>query len=66
MLTLSKILAQFFFGLRRRGHRELIWESMHPDWLDFVLIECSFKLEEEYSDHVERAKTEVYFGVKFE
>ena len=46
--------------LRCRGHRELIWELMHPDWLGFVQIESPDRLKEEYSEQLERAKTAVF------
>ena len=42
-----------------RGHRELIWELMHPDWLGFVQIESPDRLKEEYAEQLERAKTAV-------
>ena len=42
-----------------RGHRELIWELMHPDWLGFVQIESPDRLKEEYSEQFERVKTAV-------
>ena len=45
--------------LRCRGHRELIWELMHPDWLGFVQIESPDRLKEEYAEQLERAKTAV-------
>ncbi len=45
-----------------RGHRELIWELMHPDWLGFVQIESPDRLKEEYADQLERAKTAVNLG----
>ena len=48
--------------LRCRGHRELIWELMHPDWLGFVQIESPERLKEEYSEQLERAKTAVNLG----
>ena len=43
-----------------RGHRELIWELMHPDWLGFVQIESPDRLKEEYAEQLERAKTAVF------
>ena len=42
-----------------RGHRELIWELMHPDWLGFVQIESPDRLKKEYADQLERAKLAV-------
>ena len=46
--------------LRCRGHRELIWELMHPDWLGFVQIESPDRLKEEYAEQLERAKKAVF------
>ena len=43
-----------------RGHRELIWELMHPDWLGFVQIESPDRLKEEYAEQLERAKKAVF------
>ena len=48
--------------LRCRGHRELIWELMHPDWLGVVQIESPDRLKEEYSEQLERAKIAVNLG----
>ena len=45
-----------------RGHRELIWELMHPDWLGFVQIESPDRLKEEYVEQLERARTAVKLG----
>ena len=45
-----------------RGHRELIWELMHPDWLGFVQIESPDRLKEEYAEQLERAKKAVFLG----
>ena len=42
-----------------RGHRELIWELMHPDWLGFVQIESPDRLKEEYAEQLEKAKLAV-------
>ncbi len=42
-----------------RGHRELIWELMHPDWLGFVQIESPDRIKEEYAEQLERAKLAV-------
>ena len=46
--------------MRCRGHRELIWELMHPDWIGHVNIESPEGLQKEYLGHLERAKTAVY------
>ena len=45
-----------------RGHRELIWELMHPDWIGHVKIESPDRLKEEYTEQLERAKTAVQLG----
>ena len=45
--------------LRCRGHRELICELMHPDWLGFVQIKSPDRLKEEYAEQLERAKLAV-------
>ena len=45
--------------LKCRGHRELIWELLHPDWLGYVKIESPERLKEEYSEQLERAKLAV-------
>jgi len=42
--------------LKCRGHRELIHELLHPDWLGYVKIESPERLKEEYSEQLERAK----------
>ena len=39
-----------------RGHRELIWELMHPDWIGNVKIESPDKLIDAYANQLERAK----------
>ena len=41
------------------GHRGLIWELMQPDWLAFVQIESPYRLKEEYSEQLEKAKLAV-------
>jgi predicted DNA-binding transcriptional regulator YafY len=45
--------------LKCRGHRELIHELLHPDWLGYVKIESPERLKEEYSEQLERAKLAV-------
>ena len=45
--------------LKCRGHRELIHELLHPDWLGYVKIESPERLKEEYSQQLERAKLAV-------
>ena len=46
--------------MRCRGHRELIWELMHPDWTGHVKIESPEGLQKEYLGQLERGKTAVY------
>ena len=48
--------------LRCRGHRELIWELMHPYWLGFVQIESPDRSKEEYSEQLEKAKSALKSG----
>ena len=45
--------------LRCRGHRELIWELLHPDWIGHVKIESPEGLQKEYLGQLDRAKTAV-------
>ena len=45
--------------LRCRGHRELIWEMLHPDWLGEVKIEQPTQLRDEYRAQLEKAKSAV-------
>ena len=45
--------------LKCRGHRELIWELLHSDWLGNVKIESPERLQEEYLEQLERAKSAV-------
>lgn len=46
--------------MRFRGHRELIWELMHSDWIGHVKIERPEGLQKEYLEQLERGKTAVY------
>ena len=46
--------------LRCRGHRELIWELMHPDWIGHVNIESPEGLQKEYLGQLERARLAVF------
>ena len=48
--------------LRCRGHRELIWELLHPDWIGHVKIESPEGLQKEYLGQLERAKLAVFSG----
>ena len=45
--------------LKCRGHRELIWELLHSYWLGNVKIENPERLQEEYLEQLERAKSTV-------
>ena len=45
--------------MRCRGHRELIWELMHPDWIGNVKIESPVELQNEYMRQIERAKSAI-------
>ena len=42
--------------MRCRGHRELIWELLHPDWIGHVKIESPEGLQKDYLEQLERAK----------
>jgi predicted DNA-binding transcriptional regulator YafY len=46
--------------MRCRGHRELIWELLHPDWIGHVKIESPESLQKEYLGQLERAKLAVF------
>ena len=46
--------------MRCSGHRELIWELLHPDWIGHVKIESPEGLQKEYLEQLERGKTAVY------
>ena len=45
--------------MRCRGHRELIWELMHPDWIGYVKIESPDRLKEEYAEQLEKAESAI-------
>ena len=45
--------------MKCRGHRELIHELLHPDWLGHVKIESPERLKEEFLDYVEMVKSAV-------
>lgn len=45
--------------MKCRGHRELIHELLHPDWLGNVKIESPERLKEEYLEQIEIAKNAV-------
>ena len=46
--------------MRCRGHRELIWELLHPDWIGHVKIESPEGLQKEYLGQLERARLAVF------
>ena len=46
--------------MRCRGHRELIWELMHSDWIGHVNIESPEGLQKEYLGQLELGKTAVH------
>jgi predicted DNA-binding transcriptional regulator YafY len=46
--------------MRCSGHRELIWELLHPDWIGHVKIESPEGLQKEYLGQLERAKLAVF------
>ena len=48
--------------MRCRGHRELIWELLHPDWIGHVKIESPEGLQKEYLGQLDRAKLAVNSG----
>ena len=48
--------------MRCRGHRELIWELLHPDWIGHVTIESPEGLQKEYLGQLDRAKLAVNSG----
>ena len=45
--------------MKCRGHRELIHELLHPDWLGHVKIESPDRLKEEFLEYVEMVKSAV-------
>ena len=45
--------------MRCRGHRELIWELLHPDWIETVTIESPEGLQKEDLGQLDRAKSAV-------
>ena len=45
--------------MRCRGHRELIWELLHPDWIEPVTIESPEGLQKEDLGQLDRAKSAV-------
>ena len=42
-----------------RGHREMIWQLLHPDFVGEVEIEEPSTLKDEYREYLERAKLAV-------
>jgi hypothetical protein len=51
--------------LKCKGHRELIWELLHPDWLGNVIIEQPEQLRIEYSEYLERAEAAVSTSINY-
>ena len=51
--------------LKCKGHRELIWELLHPDWLGNVIIEQPEQLRIEYSEYLERAEAAVSTSITY-
>ena len=47
------------FEIKCWGHRELIHELLHPDWLGYVKIESPDRLKEEFLEYVEMVKSAV-------
>ena len=45
--------------MKCRGHRELIHELLHPDFLGYVKIESPDRLKEEFLEYVEMVKSAV-------
>ena len=43
--------------LRCQGHRELIHELCHPDWLGKVTIESPDSLREEFDEYIEQLRS---------
>ena len=43
--------------LRCQGHRELIHELCHPDWLGQVKIETPDSLREEFDDYLQQLRS---------
>ena len=42
-----------------RGHREIIWEILQPDWLGEIKIEAPSALKEEYNEYLECARSAI-------
>ena len=42
-----------------RGHREIIWEILQPDWLGEIKIEAPSALKDEYNEYLERARSAI-------
>ena len=49
--------------LRCQGHRELIHELCHPDWLGQVKIESPDSLREEFDDYLKKLHSVTMEGV---
>ena len=42
-----------------RGHREIIWEILQPDWLGEIKIEAPSALKDEYNEYLECARSAI-------
>jgi predicted DNA-binding transcriptional regulator YafY len=42
-----------------RGHREIIWEILQPDWIGEIKIEAPCALKDEYNEYLERARSAI-------
>ena len=42
-----------------RGHREIIWEILQPDWLGEIKIEAPNALKDEYNEYLECARSAI-------
>lgn len=54
--TMRRTRGGLFVGLRCQGHRELIHELCHPDWLGQVRIEKPDSLRAEFNDYLEQLR----------
>ena len=67
-LQKTQLMRDLFIYVRRmgemrcRGHRELIWELLHPDWIGHVTIESPEGLQKEYLGQLDRTKSAVKSG----
>ena len=42
-----------------KGHREIIWEILQPDWLGEIKIDAPSALKDEYNEYLERARSAI-------